>query len=76
MEINLVLTLSYSIPDVLLHQYPTVEMAEAAKRRHIAKAKAAASSQPPKTNDPVELLKNQWKKRGVCDYEFRIQTHA
>ena len=40
-------------------------MAAAAKRRHIDKAKAAASSQPPKTNDPVQLLKDQWKKRGI-----------
>ena len=40
-------------------------MAAAAKRRHIDKAKAAASSQPPKPNDPVQLLKDQWKKRGI-----------
>ena len=73
MEINLVLTLSYSIPDVLLHRYPTVEMAAAAKRRHVDKAKAAAASKPPKPYNPVQLLKDQWKKRGcvIMNSEFK-----
>ena len=40
-------------------------MASAAKRRHIAKAKASAAAQPPKADDPAQVLKNQWKKRGI-----------
>ena len=48
-------------------------MASAAKRRHIAKATAAAAAKPPKPNDPVEAVKNQWKKRGIVIMNSEFQ---
>ena len=48
-------------------------MASAAKRRHIAKATAAATAKPPKPNDPVQLLKDQWKKRGIVIMNSEFQ---